>query len=220
MNFPSRQKRLISGIICGPVMMVISYLMDGYGMLKEERALAMRPLWVYNLCMVLGMIGVPAMCLVLSAWYEIILDVKAKKWVRNLMIVGWISYAVSSLFLIAVDCLPPVIYQNAVALGIPSEDALTLVGMIQIPYRVPVIFFFLIEDIGISVVLWQLILSNTISVPKWMLVCCPLVMLMLDFVLKAIPSSIMKNISVTLESFGWMLLMIAGMVHLRNTEKS
>lgn len=87
---------------------------------------------------------------------------------------------------------------------------------IQRPYAVPIVVFFLVEDIGISVLLWQLILTNKLSVPKWMMVCCPVVMLILDFALKVIPLSVAQNISVTLESFGWLLFMFVGWKHLQN----
>ena len=118
-----RKYRLILGMITGAVMMVLSYLMDGYGLLPEEQALTLRPLWVYPLCMILAMVGVPAMCFALGSWYQIIQDVQAKQWVRRLFLASAASYGISSLYMIAIECLPPVIFQNAIALGIRLEDA-------------------------------------------------------------------------------------------------
>ena len=40
-------------------------------------------------------------------------------------------------------------------------------------------------------------------------------MLIADILLKRIPSELTRNISVTLESAGWMLFMLAGLTHLK-----
>ncbi len=77
--------------------------------------------------------------------------------------------------------------------------------------------FFLIEDLGISIVLWQLILSGKLWLSKWWVVCCPTIMLAADILLKLIPSALARNISVTLESAGWMLFMLAGFIHLKRS---
>lgn len=66
------------GIFTGVAMMTVSYLMDGYGMLEQSQALMARPLYIYTLCMILGMIGVPAMCFAWSAWYEMVLEISPK----------------------------------------------------------------------------------------------------------------------------------------------
>ena len=71
------------------------------------------------------------------------------------------------------------------------------------------------EDLGISIVLWQLILSDKLCLGKWWVVCCPAVMLSADILLKQIPSALTRNLSVTLESAGWMLFMLAGLTHLK-----
>ena len=169
--------------------------------------------------MLLAMLGVPAMCAGLLTWYRIVRSLQAKFWVQALFVASAISYAISSLYIIAIDCLPPVIYQTAEKIGISSASALTLIEGIEKPYTVPIIVYFLIEDLGISVVLWQLIGSGKLSVPKWMLICCPAVMLILDIILKRIPSALAQNVSITLESCGWMLFMVAGIVHLIRSKK-
>ena len=209
------QYPLIIGMVTGAVMVVISYLMDGYGLMSEEQALSLRPLWVYTLCMTLAMIGVPVMCWALFTWFKILRDISAEKWVRRLFIVAAASYAISSLYLIAIDCLPPIVFQNARSLGMKAESALILTQKIQEPFAVPIVVFFLIEDIGISVVLWRLILTGHLALSKWALFLCPVPMLLIDILLKLIPSAFTKNVSVMLESFGWLLFMIAGLLHCR-----
>jgi hypothetical protein len=213
MSKAQQEKRLLLGVITGGIMMLVSFLMDGYGTMDQVSALGARPLWVYTLCMILGAIGVPAMCLGLSAWYDMILEMNSPKWVRLLFTASGISYAVSSLYLIAIDCLPPVAFQNAVGLGMSAEDALTLTQSVQNPYTIPIVVFFLIEDIGISIVLWHLIISKRTTLPYWTLLCCPVPMLIVDVVLKAIPLDATKNISVTLESCGWLLFMLTGLLY-------
>ncbi len=120
---------------------------------------------------------------------------------------------IPSLYLIAIDCLPPIVFQNAQSLGMPIESALTLTYMIQKPFAVPIVVFFLIEDIGISIVLWQLILTRRLALSKWALFLCPVPMLLIDVLLKLIPSAFTKNLSVMLESFGWLLFMLTGLLH-------
>lgn len=179
------QYPLISGVLTGIVMMVISYLMDGYGLLSEEQALSLRPLWVYTLCMTLATIGVPIMCWALFAWIKILRGVSAEKWVQRLFTVAAASYAISSLYLIAIDCLPPVVFQNAQSLGMTAESALILTRKIQEPFAVPIVVFFLIEDIGISVVLWRLILTGHLALSKWALFLCPVPMLLIDVLMNS-----------------------------------
>ena len=209
------QYPLIIGVLTGIVMMGISYLMDGYGLLSEEQTLSLRPLWVYTLCMTLAMIGVPVMCWALFAWLKILRDISAEKWVQRLFIVSAMSYAVSSLYLIAIDCLPPVVFQNAQSLGMTAESAVILTRKIQEPFAIPIVVYFLIEDIGISIVLWRLILTGNLALSKWALFLCPVPMLLIDVLLKLIPSAFAKNVSVMLESFGWLLFMLAGLLHYR-----
>ena len=213
MSKSQQEKRLMLGVFTGGIMMLISFLMDGYGTMDQVSALGSRPLWVYTLCMILGAIGVPVMCLALSVWYEMIREMNSPKWVRLLFIASGISYAVSSLYLIAIDCLPPVVFQNAVSLGLSAEDTLTLTQSVQKPYMIPIVVFFLIEDIGISIVLWQLIITKRMKLPYWTLLCCPVPMLIVDIILKTIPLGITKNISVMLESCGWLLFMLVGLFY-------
>lgn len=217
----SRKMRLMLwlSVAAGCVMMLISYWMDGTGLRTGAEALSFRPLWIYTLCMLLAMLGVPAMCAGLLAWYRIVRSLQAKFWVQSLFVASAISYAISSLYIIAIDCLPPIVYQTAESIGISPAAALTLIERIEKPYTVPIIAYFLIEDLGISAVLWQLIGSGKLPVPKWMLVCCPAVMLILDILLKCFPSALAQNVSVTLESCGWMLFMVVGIVYLRRSEK-
>ncbi|MBQ9663452.1 MAG: hypothetical protein IJV40_09925 [Oscillospiraceae bacterium] len=207
--------RLLIGVCAGVLMMLLSYWMDGFGLMSDAEAWMTRPIWSYALCMILAMLGVPAMCVGLSGWYEIICSVQAKRWVKCLSIVATVCYAVSSLYLIAIDCLPPIVFQTAANLGIAPEVSLTLIERIEHPYEIPIIVFFLMEDLGISIVLWQLILSGKLYLGKWWAVCCPAVMLIADILLKRIPSALTRNISVTLESAGWMLFMLAGLIHLK-----
>lgn len=207
--------RLLIGVCAGILMMLLSYWMDGFGLMSDAEAWMTRPVWSYALCMILAMPSVPAMCVGLSGWYEIICSVQAKHWVKRLFVVAAVCYAVSSLYLIAIDCLPPIVFQTAADLGIAPEVSLSLIERIEHPYAIPIIVFFLIEDLGISVVLWQLVLSGKLSLSKWGLICCPAVMLMADVLLKLIPSVLARNISVTLESTGWMLFMLAGLTHLK-----
>lgn len=206
--------RLLVGIFDGLLMMLLSYWMDGFGMLKDADAWLLRPIRLYRICMILAMLGVPAMCFAFSGWYEIIRTLREKRWVKLLFLISTVSYAVSSLYMIAIDCLPPIMYQTTTELGIASETALRLIEKIQQPYVIPVITFFLIEDIGISVVLWRLVLTDKLRLSKWGLVCCPAVMLGVDVILKWIPSALTHNISVTLESAGWLLFMLAGLIHI------
>ena len=214
-----RKRMLWLGVAAGCVMMLISWWMDGTGLRRGAEALSLRPLGLYTLCMLLAMGGVPVMCAGLLVWYRIVQSVQARPWVRLLFDASALSYAVSSLYLIAIDCLPPIVYQTALSLGVPPASALTLIEGIEKPYTVPIVVFFLIEDLGISVVLWQLIVSGKLRVSKWMLACCPAAMLLLDLLLKRLPSALAQNISVTLESCGWMLFMLVGIVHLRRSEK-
>ena len=207
--------RLLIGVCAGILMMLLSYWMDGFGLMSDAEAWMTRPVWSYALCMILAMPSVPAMCVGLSGWYEIICSVQAKHWVKRLFVVAAVCYAVSSLYLIAIDCLPPIVFQTAADLGIAPEVSLSLIERIEHPYAIPIIVFFLIEDLGISVVLWQLVLSGKLCLSKWGLICCPAVMLMADVLLKLIPSVLARNISVTLESTGWMLFMLAGLTHLK-----
>ena len=170
--------------------------------------------------MLLAMVGIPVMCAGLLIWYRIVESVHPRLWVRLLFAVSALSYAVSSLYLIAIDCLPPIVYQTAVSLGMSPASAMALIERIEKPYTVPLLVFFLIEDLGISIVLWQMILSGKLSVPKWMLACCPAVMLILDLLLKRLPSALVQDLSVTLESCGWMLFMLVGIVHLRRSKEN
>ena len=212
--------RLLVGIFDGLLMMLLSYWMDGFGMLKDADAWLLRPIRLYEICMMLAMLGVPAMCFAFSGWYEMIRTLREKRWVKLLFLVSTVSYAVSSLYMIAIDCLPPILYQTTTELGIASETALRLIEKVQKPYVIPVITFFLIEDVGISIVLWRLILTNKLRVSKWGLVCCPAVMLGVDVILKLIPSALTHNISVILESAGWMLFMLSGLIHInRRSDK-
>ena len=207
--------RLLIGVCAGILMMLLSYWMDGFGLMSDAKAWMTHPVWLYSLCMVLAMLGVPAMCAGLSGWYEIIRSVQTKHWVKRLFVVAAVCYAVSSLYLIAIDCLPPVVFQSAADLGIAPEVSLSLIERIEHPYEIPIIVFFLIEDLGISIVLWQLILSGKLYLGKWWAVCCPAVMLIADILLKRIPSALTRNISVTMESAGWMLFMLAGWTHIK-----
>ena len=116
------------------------------------------------------------------------------------------------------DCLPPVVFQTAEEIGIQPESIPQLIEKLQKPFSLPVIVFFLIEDIGISVVLWYLILSDKLRVPRWMLTCCPAVMLVLDVLLKQIPMALAQDVSVTLESLGCLLFMVTGITHLQRRE--
>ena len=201
-------------------MMLVSYLMDGYGLMEAGKAYTSRPLWVYVLCLVIATIGVPAMCYAFTGWYRITIDVNAKKWVKYLFTASAASYAISSLYIIGFDCLPPIIVQNAAELGIDTETAIRLAEKVQMSLMPPVIVFFLIEDIGISIVLWQLIFSGKLRLPKIMLVCCPAVTLAVDIAIKSIPNGMIRDISVTLESFGWLLFMLAGYIHINKKTKN
>ena len=212
-------RRLMTGMITGLFMMLVSYLMDGYGLMEAGKAYTSRPLWVYVLCLVIAMIGVPAMCCAFTGWHRIIVDVNAKKGVKYLFTASAASYAISSMYIIGFDCLPPIIVQNAAKLGIDTETAIQLAERVQMSLMPPVIVFFLIEDIGISIVLWQLIFSGKMRLPKIMLVCCPAITLAVDIVLKVIPNGMIRDISVTLESCGWLLFMLAGFVHTINKTK-
>lgn len=209
--------RLLIGTCTGILMMLLSYWMDGFGLMSDAEAWMTRPIWSYTLCMILAMMGVPAMCVGLSGWYEIIRTVQAKHWVKRLFIVAAVCYAVSSLTLIAIDCLPPIVFQTAADLGIEPEVGLTLIERLERPYAIPIIVFFLIEDLGVSIVLWQLILSGKLWLSKWWVFCCPIIMLAADILLKLISSALARNISVTLESAGWMLFMLAGFIHLKRS---
>ena len=212
--------RLLVGIFDGLLMMLLSYWMDGFGMLKDADAWLLRPIRLYEICMMPAMLGVPAMCFAFSGWYEMIRTLREKRWVKLLFLVSTVSYAVSSLYMIAIDCLPPILYQTTTELGIASETALRLIEKVQKPYVIPVITFFLIEDVGISIVLWRLVLTNRLRVSKWGLVCCPAVMLGVDVILKLIPSALTHNISVILESAGWMFFMLSGLIHInRRSDK-
>ena len=199
-------------------MMLISYWMDARGLMSGSDALRLRPLWIYSLCMILAMLGIPVMCAGLWAWAWIIRSIKADKWERILFRASAVSYTISSLYIIAIDCLPPVVYLSAEEIGISSESILLLIEKLQKPFFIPVISFFLIEDIGVSAVLWHLIFSEKLRVPKWMLICCPAVMLVLDVILKQIPMALARDVSVTLESLGWLLFMVVGITHLKRSE--
>ena len=54
---------------------------------------------------------------------------------------------------------------------------------------------------------------------KWWAVCCPADMLIADILLKPVPSAPARSISVTPESAGWMLFILAGMTHLKRKGK-
>ena len=123
------------------------------------------------------------------------------------------------MYIIGFDCLPPVIVQTASELGIRIDTAIQLAEKVRMSFMLPVIVFFIIEDIGISIVLWQFIFSEKLRLPKIMLVCCPAVTLAADAALKAIPNGMIRDVSVTLESFGWLLFMLAGYIHIKNKTK-
>ena len=150
---PVTRVALRLGVASGCVMMLISWWMDGTGLRSGAEALSLRPLWIYTLCMLLAMVGVPAMCAGLLSWYRIVQSVHPRPWVRLLFAASALSYAVSSLYLVAIDCLPPIVYQTAVSIGVSPTSALA------------------------------------------------------------------QNISVTLESCGWMLFMLVGIVHLQRSEE-
>ncbi len=213
-------RRLMTGVITGLFMMLVSYLMDGCELMEAGEAYTSRPLWVYVLCLFIAMVGVPAMCYAFTGWHRILLDVNAKTWVKYLFIASAASYAISSLYIIGFDCLPPIIVQNAAELGTDTETAIRLAGKVQMNLMPPVIVFFLIEDIGISIVLWQLLFFGKLCLPKIILVCCPAVTLAVDIALKAIPDGIVRDISVTFESFGWLLFMLAGYIHINKKTKN
>lgn len=210
----------MTGIITGLFMMFVSYLMDGYGLMVAEKAYTSRHLWVYVLCPVVATIGVPAMCYAFTGWHRILIYANAKKWVKYLFIASTASYAISSLYIIGFDCLPPIIVQNAAEIGVDTETAIQLAEKVQVSFILPVMVFFLIEDIGISIVLWQLIFSGKLRLTKIMLVCCPAVTLAVDIAIKLIPNGIVRDISVTLESFGWLLFMLAGYIHINKKTKN
>lgn len=214
-NYDKTAGKLFLGAIAGGVMMLISYLMDGYGLMDEVTALSYRPISVYTFCLIAAMIGVPAMCIALEGWYQIVRSVHARRWVRLLYCTAALSYAVSTLYIIAIDCLPPTLYQSMLSSGASAEVAFLSLQKAQEPFTIPIIVFFLLEDIGVSIVLWQLILSGKLQLPKWMLMFCPVVTLIFDVLIKLIPLAITKDMSVTLESFGWLLFMLAGLVHIK-----
>lgn len=203
----------MTGIITGLFMMTVSYLMDGYGLAEAAEAYTSRPLWVYVLCLIIAAIGVPAMCYAFTGWHRILADVNARTGVKYLFTASAASYAISSLYIIGCDCLPPMIVQTASGLGTDIGTAVLLAEKVQMNFMPPVILFFLIEDIGISAVLWQLLFSGKLRLPGIMLVCCPVVTLAVDIALKAIPNGVIRDISVTLESLGWLLFMLAGLAH-------
>ena len=104
-------------------------------------------------------------------------------------------------------------------MGSTFEQAADVTNQVGLYILLPFMIYYLVMDIGMSVVMVYLILTRRFALPKWMACFHPVGGLVLCEIFAAIPVVWCNDVSVAFESMGHLLMFVAGYVLLQQFDK-
>lgn len=124
--------------------------------------------------------------------------------------------AVSVLFIHIMCCLMPVIIKTGYGLEMTFEQAAELTNQVGMYILVPFMVYYLVADIGMSVVIVYLIFTGRFALPKRMAVFQPAGGLLLSEIFMRIPFVWCNDLAVAFESMGHLLMFLAAFLLLQD----
>lgn len=224
------KRALIAGMISMALFMIGDWLLDVKGSGNQEVGIFVNSnwttmsMWRFEISILLATVAMPLYWIALKKLRSIVSDVCEKKSegkamaVKHLFDISSAAGLVSVLFIHIMCCLMPIIFKVSYEAGNTFDQAADITNKIGTYILIPFMIYYLIMDIGMSVVMIYLIVTKRFALPKWMVCFNPVGGLLLCEILARIPVTFFNDLSVAFESMGHLLMFVAAYVFLQKRE--
>lgn len=192
------------------------------GLLGESNWIAM-PLWRFDVSLLLGAIASVLMVPALREWMRIADEVQDPSSKMGMQVARWFKAGlwaalISCFFIHSMCCLVGVIFKNICAVYGDAAAAYAILDKIGSSFLLPffVLYFFFELAVGIGYI--YMVVKKRLALPWPALLCCSLCTLLILELLNLSGNWLVHDIVTAGESFGWVLMMAMGVLHLRRTE--
>ncbi len=230
MKREKQKSAMIAGMISMAIFMAGDWFLDVKGSGNEEIGIFVNSnwttmsMWRFEVSILLAALAMPLYwialrglrCLVAETCTE---DTQGHAGVMNRVFqVSSAAGAISVLFIHIMCCLMPVIFKTGYGLGMTFEQAAELTNQVGMYILVPFMVYYLVADIGMSVIIVYLIFTGRFALPKWMAVFQPVGGLLLSGIFMKIPFVWCNDLAVAFESMGHLLMFLAAFLLLQKKE--
>lgn len=178
------------------------------------------PMWRFEINMYLCAICMPLFAIVMLQWIKISEEVNgADSKLHKLFKVSNWAMIISGFFIHCGLCLLPIIGKSIYEVYGDLNQALAITDSITETFVVPLMTYAFIADGGVTLAFWIMLFKKRLSLPKTALVCTPGFTCILLSVLSLIPSWVIKDMTSCFESFGWLLMFLAGYFQIKRMEE-
>ena len=227
-----KQKRaMLAGIAAMVLFMIGDWLLDVKGSGNKEVGLFVNSnwpamsMWRFEVSILLAAAAMPLYWIALKELRHIVTDACSRKpkghalAMKRLFDFSSAAGLISVLFIHIMCCLLPIIFKTSYGMGSTFEQAADVTNQVGMYILLPFMIYYLVMDIGMSVVMVYLILTRRFALPKWMACFHPVGGLVLCEIFAAIPVVWCNDVSVAFESMGHLLMFVAGYVLLQQFDK-
>lgn len=224
-----RKQALFLGIVGNVLYMIGDWLIDALGpgnvevgLLGESNWVSM-PMWRFDASLLLGAAASVLMIPALREWMRIADEVKdpsSKMGLRmaRLFKAGLWAALVSCFFIHSMCCLVGVIFKNIYAVYEDASAAYAILDKIGGSFLVPFFLFYFFFELAVGIGYIYMVVKKRLAL-KWpALLCCSLCTLLILELLILSGKWLVHDIVTAGESFGWVLMMAMGILHLQRTE--
>lgn len=222
MKREKKKKSMLFGIVSMALFMIGDWLLDVKGSGNKEIGLFVNSnwtkmsMWRFEASILLAAAAMPLLWISIRELRHMVEDVcdrnsygNAPTIMKRLFGVSSAACLISVLFIHIMCCLMPIIFKGAYGLENTFEQAAGITNKVGTYILVPFMLYYLVTDIGMSVVMVYLILTKRFSLPKWMLFFNPAGGLLLCGIMGEIPVVWCNDIAVAFESMGHLLMFVA-----------
>ena len=233
MEKTKKKQAMLAGIAAMALFMAGDWLLDVKGIGNEEIGVFVNSnwttmsMWRFEASILLAAVAMPLYWIALRELRHMVADACRENpqghaaAMNGLFRISSAAGLISVLFIHIMCCLMPVIFKTAYGLGNTFEQAADLTNEVGMYILIPFMIYYLVTDIGMSVVMIYLILTGRFALPKWMACFHPVGGLLLCEVLLRIPLVWCNDLSVAFESMGHLLMFVAAYVLLQGkTDRS
>lgn len=226
-----KDKHMLLLAIAGAVLFMIGdWFIDGFGPGNVEVGIAGNTAWDhmaawrFTASNILGAIGLPMMLPGTLIWMRIadgvtVTDNKRSVRMNRFFKCGLWAYLISGVFIHIFCGVVGSIYKAATNAGVSSDVAFQIVDVSFYSVLVPFMVYYLLLELGTGIPFWYMVLTGELAIPKVAILCCSLSTLIIVMFMGLTGNYVLHDIFTAGESFGWLLLMAAGIVHLKNEEE-
>ena len=174
------KRALVLGIVSMALFMIGDWLLDVKGSGNEEVGVFVNSnwpkmsMWRFEMSILLTAVAMPLYWIGLMKLGEIVADACKRKpqghalGMNRLFQISSVAGLISVFFIHVMCCLLPIIFKTVYGQENTFEQAAEITNQVGMYIIIPFMVYYLIMDVGMSIVIIYLIVTRRFALPKWM----------------------------------------------------